>query len=59
MVLVIAGLRLWLLWDKHAVADRLIFVGQGQIVEQNTPIEFFTQPRNERSRYFLSKTLGH
>ncbi len=42
-----------------AVADRVIFMDQGQIVEQNTPEEFFNNPRNERSRDFLSKILGH
>ena len=42
-----------------AVADRVIFMDQGQIVEQNTPDEFFTHPQNERSRDFLSKILGH
>ncbi|GAB3628171.1 Glutamine transport ATP-binding protein GlnQ [Pandoraea terrae] len=42
-----------------AVADRVIFMDQGQIVEQNSPGEFFNNPRNERSRDFLSKILGH
>ncbi|MGQ0709679.1 MAG: amino acid ABC transporter ATP-binding protein [Rhodoferax sp.] len=42
-----------------AVADRVIFMDQGQIVEQNTPHEFFHHPQNERSRDFLSKILGH
>jgi general L-amino acid transport system ATP-binding protein len=42
-----------------AVADRVIFMDQGQIVEQNTPHEFFNNPQNERSRDFLSKILGH
>jgi len=42
-----------------AVADRVIFMDQGQIVEQNTPEEFFTNPKNERSKDFLSKILGH
>jgi general L-amino acid transport system ATP-binding protein len=42
-----------------AVADRVIFMDQGQIVEQNTPHEFFSHPQNERSRDFLSKILGH
>lgn len=42
-----------------AVADRVIFMDQGQIVEENTPEEFFNNPRNERSRDFLSKILGH
>ena len=42
-----------------AVADRVIFMDQGQIVEQNTPDAFFNNPQNERSRDFLSKILGH
>jgi general L-amino acid transport system ATP-binding protein len=42
-----------------AVADRVIFMDQGQIVEQNTPVEFFTHPKTERSKDFLSKILGH
>lgn len=42
-----------------AVADRVIFMDQGQIVEQNTPNEFFSNPQNERSKDFLSKILGH
>ena len=42
-----------------AVADRVIFMDQGQIVEQNTPEEFFNNPQNERSKDFLSKILGH
>ncbi len=42
-----------------AVADRVIFMDQGQIVEQNAPNEFFNNPQNERSRDFLSKILGH
>ena len=42
-----------------AVADRVIFMDQGQIVEQNTPDEFFRNPKSERTREFLSKILGH
>ena len=42
-----------------AVADRVIFMDQGQVVEQNTPEEFFNNPQNERSKDFLSKILGH
>jgi general L-amino acid transport system ATP-binding protein len=42
-----------------AVADRVIFMDQGQIVEQNKPHEFFNHPQSERSRDFLSKILGH
>jgi general L-amino acid transport system ATP-binding protein len=41
-----------------AVADRVIFMDQGQIVEQNTPDEFFKHPQSDRSRDFLSKILG-
>lgn len=42
-----------------AVADRVIFMDQGQIVEQNTPDAFFNNPQHERSKDFLSKILGH
>ena len=41
------------------VADRVIFMDQGQIVEQNTPAEFFGNPRHERTKDFLSKILAH
>ena len=41
----------------RAVADRVIFMDQGQIVEQNTPDAFFGNPQNERSRQFLSQIL--
>ena len=42
-----------------AVADRVIFMDQGQIVEQNTPHEFFENPQSDRTKDFLSKILGH
>ncbi len=42
-----------------AVADRVIFMDQGQVVEQHTPEAFFNHPQNERSKDFLSKILGH
>jgi general L-amino acid transport system ATP-binding protein len=42
-----------------AVADRVIFMDQGQIVEANTPQAFFNHPQSERTRDFLSKVLGH
>ena len=42
-----------------AVADRVIFMDQGQIVEENTPAEFFANPKSERTKDFLSKILGH
>ena len=41
------------------VADRVIFMDQGQIVEQNTPDEFFNHPQTDRAQDFLSKILGH
>jgi general L-amino acid transport system ATP-binding protein len=41
----------------RAVADRVIFMDQGEIVEQNTPEAFFSNPQNERSRQFLSQIL--
>jgi len=42
-----------------AVADRVIFMDQGQIVEQNNPHDFFDSPQNERTQDFLSKIIGH
>lgn len=39
------------------VADRVIFIDQGQIQEQNTPEEFFQNPQNPRLKEFLSKVL--
>ena len=39
------------------VANRVIFMDQGQIVEQNTPELFFSQPRSERTKLFLSQIL--
>jgi general L-amino acid transport system ATP-binding protein len=42
-----------------SVADRVIFMDQGQIVEENTPHEFFNHPKTERTKDFLSKILAH
>jgi len=42
-----------------AVADRVIFMDLGQIVEQNKPDEFFNHPQTDRAQDFLSKILGH
>ena len=42
-----------------AVANRVIFMDQGQIVEEAPPEQFFNNPRSERTRDFLSKILGH
>ena len=41
------------------VADRVIFMDEGQIVEQNTPEEFFNNPKSDRTRLFLSQILSH
>ncbi|HWV58293.1 MAG TPA: peptide ABC transporter ATP-binding protein, partial [Longimicrobiales bacterium] len=41
------------------VADRVIFMDDGRIVEQGSPDAFFTNPRSERARDFLSKILSH
>lgn len=41
------------------IADRVIFMDQGEIVEQADPETFFTAPTNERTANFLSQVLGH
>ena len=41
------------------VANRLVFFDEGNIVEQNTPKEFFTNPREKRTELFLSQILTH
>ena len=43
----------------QAVANRVIFMDQGQIVEQNDPHQFFDNPQSDRTKDFLSKILGH
>lgn len=41
------------------VADRILFMDQGRIVEQNTPEEFFTNTQAERTKAFLAQILDH
>jgi len=41
----------------RAVADRVIFMDRGEIVEENSPDAFFDSPQNERTRQFLSQIL--
>ncbi len=41
------------------VAHRVIFMDEGQIVEQNEPEEFFNNPRSDRTKLFLSQILSH
>jgi general L-amino acid transport system ATP-binding protein len=43
----------------RAVADRVIFMDRGEIVEQNEPEEFFAHPKNERTKTFLGQILHH
>jgi general L-amino acid transport system ATP-binding protein len=40
-----------------SVAHRVLFMDDGQIVEENTPREFFENPRSDRTRLFLSQIL--
>ena len=39
------------------IADRVVFMSEGDIVEENTPDEFFNNPQHERTKQFLSQIL--
>lgn len=39
------------------VASRIVFMDEGHIIEENTPLEFFKSPKEERTKEFLSKVL--
>ncbi len=41
------------------VANRVIFMDEGEIIEQNEPSEFFDNPQNDRTKLFLSQILSH
>ena len=41
------------------VANRVIFMDEGQIVEENNPEDFFSNPKNDRTKLFLSQILNH
>jgi len=41
----------------RSVADRLVFIDEGQIVEEGTPSEIFSQPKHDRTKLFLSQIL--
>jgi general L-amino acid transport system ATP-binding protein len=41
------------------VADSVIFMDEGEIIEQNDPKKFFNNPQNERTKLFLSQILNH
>jgi general L-amino acid transport system ATP-binding protein len=43
----------------RTVADRIIFMDYGKIVEENTPDEFFGNPQHDRTKLFLSQILAH
>ncbi|MDH6710725.1 glutamate transport system ATP-binding protein [Kitasatospora sp. MAA19] len=43
----------------RSAANRVLFMADGRIVEQNTPDAFFTAPRSDRAKDFLSKILHH
>ena len=43
----------------HRVAHRVIFMDEGRIVEAATPDEFFSAPKSDRTKDFLSKILSH
>ncbi len=42
-----------------AVAHRVIFMDEGEIIEQNSPVEFFENPQHDRTKLFLSQILHH
>src|SRR5690606_26299128 len=45
--------------SARSAAKRVCFMADGQIVEQNTPSEFFANPSSDRAKDFLSKILKH
>ena len=65
VIIELAGQGITMLCVTHemgfakAVADRVIFMDEGQIVEASAPDEFFSHPKSDRTRDFLSKILGH
>ncbi|MGW2715883.1 amino acid ABC transporter ATP-binding protein, partial [Streptomyces sp. NPDC001356] len=43
----------------RSAANRVVFMADGRIVEQATPDQFFSNPRSDRAKDFLSKILHH
>ena len=41
------------------VANRVLFMDEGEIIEQNEPEEFFNNPQSDRTKLFLSQILSH
>ena len=40
------------------IADRVIFMDEGEIIEENTPTAFFDNPQNDRTKMFLSQIIS-
>ena len=65
VIIELAGQGITMLCVTHemgfakAVANRVVFMDQGQIVEASAPQEFFSHPKSDRTKDFLSKILGH
>ncbi len=61
----LAGEGITMLYVTHemgfakTVADRVIFMDQGEVIEENKPNEFFDNPQHERTQLFLSQILNH
>jgi ABC-type polar amino acid transport system ATPase subunit len=43
----------------RAVADQVIFMDAGEIIEKNSPDQFFSNPQHPRTRAFLGQLLNH
>ena len=43
----------------RTIADLVVFMDRGEIVERATPAEFFANPKSERTRLFLNQILAH
>ncbi|MCF6327012.1 MAG: glutamine ABC transporter ATP-binding protein GlnQ, partial [Devosiaceae bacterium] len=43
----------------RAVADRVVFMDEGEIVEEGEPVSFFENPKHERTQDFLGQILQH
>ena len=43
----------------RSVADQVVFMDEGEIVEMNPPQEFFDNPQHKRTKLFLSQILAH
>ena len=41
------------------VADRVVFMSEGEIIEEGPPEEFFSDPKHQRTRTFLGEILAH